>query len=51
MCVVGKSLLAEEVQRKTQSIYDYKATKLFQRSARSVLNREAPGVICPLSEN
>ena len=34
MCIVGKSLLAQEVQRKTQSIYDYmyKATKLFQRS-------------------
>jgi len=44
MCTVGKFLLADEVHRKTQSIYDYKATKLFQRSARSVLNREAPGV-------
>jgi hypothetical protein len=44
MCHVGKSLLATEVQRKTQSIYDYKATKLYQRNARSVVNREAPDV-------
>ena len=47
MCPVGKSLLANEVQRKTQSIYDYKAAKLYQKTisnARSVVNREAPGV-------
>ena len=31
MCKVGKCLLAAEVQRKTQSIYDYKATKKFQK--------------------
>ena len=47
MCPAGKSLLANEIQRKTQSIYDYKATKLFQKTisnARSVVNREAPSV-------
>ena len=31
MCLVGKTLLADEIQRRTQKIYDYKATKLFQK--------------------
>lgn len=32
MCSVGKRLLAKEVNRKTQKIYDYKATKMFQKN-------------------
>lgn len=32
MTDVGKALLAQEIQRKTQRIYDYKATKIFQRT-------------------
>ena len=39
MCNVGKILLAQEVQRKTQKIYDYKATKLFQKE-RKLINNE-----------
>lgn len=37
MCSVGKKLLAEEVHRKTQKIYDYKATKMFQRKERKLI--------------
>lgn len=31
MCTMGKSLLAAELQRRTQRLYDYKARKQFQR--------------------
>lgn len=37
MCSVGKQLLAAEVSRKTQKMYDYKATKLFQRKERKLI--------------
>lgn len=32
MTDVGKTLLAQEIQRRTQRIHDYKATKIFQRT-------------------
>jgi len=32
MTEVGRALLAQEIQRKTQRIYDYRATKNFQRT-------------------
>lgn len=38
MCTVGKTLLAHEIQRKTQKLYDYKATKLFQKTERKLIN-------------
>ena len=34
MCQVGKTLLAEEVHRRTQAIYDYRAKKLVYRENR-----------------
>ena len=37
MCSVGKQLLADAVNRKTQKIYDYKATKLFQKTERKLM--------------
>ena len=38
MCKVGKCLLAVAVQTKTQSIYDYKATKKFQKLLKTEQN-------------
>ena len=32
MCRVGKTLIATELQRRTQRLYDYKATKQMSRS-------------------
>ena len=34
MCQVGKTLLAEEMHRRTRAIYDYRAKKLVYRENR-----------------
>lgn len=40
MCDLGKSLLAAEVQRRTQSLYDYKASKKQSRDNRKLSHSE-----------
>ena len=40
MCEMGRSLLAAEMQRKTQGIYDFRAGKLFSKRQKALLKNE-----------
>ena len=40
MCEMGRSLLAAEMQRKTQGIYDFRAGKLFSKRQKALLKNK-----------
>ena len=40
MCAMGRSLLAAEMQRETQGIYDFRASKLVSKKQKLLLKNE-----------